>query len=152
MFTTQFNLTGSIRAELFKADGSYEVIYKHNAILDGGFDFIANAIGSSTERPEIMKYIALGTNQDAIETSQTGLKNQIAAKEATYTHSTGTKTFQFEALFDKGEATGALTEAAVQTMESGGIAIDRVTFPVINKGAEDSLKITFIFTMSQTAP
>lgn len=142
-------LVGSLTAELHKADGSYEVVHKHNAILDVGFDFIADAIGNASARPAVMSYIAVGTNTTAVSVDQTALQTQLMAKAATYAHTAGTKTFTFETTFNKGEATGALTEASVQNAETGGILIDRVVFPVINKGDDDTLKMTFTFTMSQ---
>ncbi len=144
-----FKLVGSLTAELHKADGSYEVVHKHNAILDVGFDFIADAIGNASARPAVMSYIAVGTNTTAVSVDQTALQTQLMAKAATYAHTAGTKTFTFETTFNKGEATGALTEASVQNAETDGILIDRVVFPVINKGDDDTLKMTFTFTMSQ---
>lgn len=144
-----FKLVGSLTAELYKADGSYEVVHKHNAILNVGFDFIADAIGNASARPAVMGYIAVGTGTTAVAVTQTALKTQLKAKAATYAHTAGTKTFTFVTTFNKGEATGAITEASVQNAETGGILIDRVVFPVINKGADDTLKMTFTFTMSQ---
>lgn len=144
-----FKLVGSLTAELHKADGSYEVVHKHNAILDVGFDFIADAIGNASARPAVMSYIAVGTSTTAVSVDQTALQTQLMAKAATYAHTAGTKTFTFETIFNKGEATGALTEASVQNAETDGILIDRVVFPVINKGDDDTLKMTFTFTMSQ---
>lgn len=146
-----FNIVGCLTAELFKSDGTYEVTHKHNAILNVGFDFIADSIGNSSSRPAPMGYIALGTGTTAVTGTQTELVSQLMAKAATYAHDAGTKVFTFETTFNKGEATGALTEASVQNAETGGTLIDRVVFPVINKGAEDTLKMTFTFTMSQSS-
>lgn len=146
-----FKLVGSLTAELYKSDGSYEVMHKHNAILNVGFDFIANSIGNASSRPAVMRYIAVGTSTTAVAVAQTALQSQLKVKAATYAHTAGTKTFTFTTTFNKGEATGALTEASVQNAETDGILIDRVVFPVINKGADDTLKMTFTFTMSQPA-
>jgi hypothetical protein len=41
-----------------------------------------------------------------------------------------------------------LTEAGVFNAASGGTMFDRVVFPVVNKGADDSLTAVFTFTMS----
>ena len=149
--TTDFHLIGNLTAELHKADGTVEITHKHNAILDGGFDFIANAIGVSASRPNVMSHIAVGTGTTPVAVTQTELATQLSAKVATYDHIAGTKTFTFTTTFNAVEATGAITESAVQNAETGGILLDRVVFPVINKGADDTLKITFTFTMSQSA-
>lgn len=144
----QLKLSGSLTAELIKADGSKEVFTKHNAILACGFDFICDAIGKSTGRPGVMAEIAIGTGTTAVAISQTTLVSQLASKACTYSHTAGTKVFTMVTTFDKGEGTGAITEASVQTASSAGILLDRVTFPVVNKGAEDTLKMTFTFTLS----
>ena len=46
------------------------------------------------------------------------------------------------------DATGALTEAGVFNAASAGAMFDRVVFPVVNKGVDDSLTAVFTFTMS----
>ncbi len=42
----------------------------------------------------------------------------------------------------------AITEAGVFNAASAGSMFDRVVFPVVNKGADDSLTAVFTFTMS----
>lgn len=138
---------GAITAQLFKPDGTVQTTHKDNMIVNVGFDFIANAIGATTSRPGIMKYIAVGTGTTEVSATQSALTSQLAIKEATYNHLSSTKNFTFTVTYNPGEATGAITEAGVFNGD-GGIMFDRVVFSVINKGAEDTLKITFTFTMS----
>lgn len=140
-------LHGAMTAHLFKADGTVQTTHKDNMIVNVGFDFIANAIGATTSRPNVMRYIAVGTGTTAVQATQSALTTQLAIKEATYNHLASTKTFTFTVTYNPGEATGAITEAGVFNADSG-IMFDRVVFSVINKGAEDTLKITFTFTMS----
>lgn len=147
MLTDALQIKGAIRAELIKADGTTQVTEKHNIIVTTGYDFIANAIGLTTNRPAVMNTICVGTGTTAAAATQTALVTQLAYKTATYAHSTSTKTFTFTTTFNAGEATGAITEAGVFN-GNGGTMFDRVVFAVINKGANDTLKITFTFTMS----
>jgi len=56
--------------------------------------------------------------------------------------------FTFTASFLAGDATGAITEAGVFNASSSGTMFDRVVFPVVNKGSDDSLTAVFTFTMS----
>lgn len=142
-----FKLHGAITAQLFKADGTVHTVHKDNMIVDVGFDFIANAIGHPSSRPNIMQGIAVGTSSTAVGATQTALVSQLAYKAATYEHASSTKVFKFTTTFVPGEATGAITEAGVFNA-NGGIMLDRVVFSVINKGADDTLKVTFTFTMS----
>nr|DAS20085.1 MAG TPA: tail-collar fiber protein [Caudoviricetes sp.] len=142
-----FALKGALTAQLFKADGTVQTIQKNNMIVNVGFDFVANAIGLSTNRPGVMNVIAVGTGTTAVAATQTALTTQLAYKTATYAHTSSTKVFTFTTTFNPGEATGAITEAGVFN-GNGGIMFDRVVFSVINKGADDTLKVTFTFTMS----
>ena len=95
-----------------------------------------------------MSHIGVGTGTTASATGNTALVTEIARKAATFSHTTGTKTFQFEATFNAGEATGAITEAGVFNASTSGTLFDRVVFAVINKGADDTLTQRFTFTMS----
>lgn len=141
-------IKGSLILTLKHKDGSVEVRRKDNLILNVGFDFIANAIGDANSRPAVIGYTAVGTGTTAVAASQTSLVTELARKAATYSHTTGTKVFSFTTYFAAGEATGAITEAGVCNASSGGIFLDRVTFAVINKAADDELTTNFQFTLS----
>lgn len=143
-----FHLKGTFIAVLKKADGTIETRRKDNLILNGGFDFIANAIGSSSSRPSVMSYTAVGTGTTAADATQTALVTELARKAATYAHTAGTKVFTMTTKFAAGEATGAITEAGICNASSGGTFLDRVTFAVINKASDDELTTNFQFTLS----
>lgn len=148
MIQESMKLHGAITLMLKKANGEVETVHKDNIIVDVGFDFIADAIGKSASRPGVMGFIALGTGTTAAAAGQTALVTEIDRNAATYAHTAGTKTFTFTADFAAGDATGAITEAGVFNASSSGIMLDRVVFPVVNKGADDSLTAVFTFTMS----
>lgn len=140
-------LHGAMTAHLIKEDGTVQVTQKNNMIVEVGFDFIANAIGAVTSRPAIMQGIAVGTGTTAVASTQSQLVSQLAYKAANYSHLSQTKVFTFDTTYLPGEATGAISEAGVFNGD-GGVMFDRVVFSVINKGPNDTLKITFSFTMS----
>ena len=144
----RLRLHGRLEARLYKADGSVLVRVKDNLIVDTGFSFIAQSVGLAAGRPNVMSHIGVGTGTTASATGNTALVTEIARKAATFSHTTGTKTFQFEATFNAGEATGAITEAGVFNASTSGTLFDRVVFAVINKGADDTLTQRFTFTMS----
>jgi hypothetical protein len=144
----KLRLHGSFTGILRHPDGSVECRRKDNLILDVGFDFIADAIGKASSRPSVMAYTAVGTGTTATAASQTGLATELARKAATYSHTAGTKVFTFTTNFAEGEATGAITEAGICNAASDGIFLDRVTFAVINKGADDTYESHFQFTLS----
>ena len=148
MIQDSMKLHGAITLMLKKANGDVETVHKDNIIVDVGFDFIADAIGKAASRPGVMGFIALGTGTTAAAAGQTALVTELDRNAATYAHTAGTKTFTFTAEFAAGDATGAITEAGVFNASSSGIMLDRVVFPVVNKGADDSLTAVFTFTMS----
>lgn len=144
----KLKLKGTHIGILRHLDGSVEVNRKDNLILNAGFDFIADAIGKGSDRPACMAYTAVGTGATDVEATQTGLAKELARKAATYSHTAGTKVFEFVTKFNAGEATGAITEAGICNAATGGTFLDRVTFNVINKGADDTYESHFQFTLS----
>ena len=141
-------LKGSLTATIQHADGSVEVRRKDNLILNVGFDFIANAIGASSDRPSVMSHTAVGTGTTAVAATQSALASELYRLPATYSHAAGTKVFNFATTFAAGVATGAITEAGICNASSAGIFLDRVVFDVINKAADDILTTNFQFTLS----
>ena len=117
-------------------------------ILNVGFDFICDSIGRGSGRPAVMGYTAVGTGSTAVAATQTGLVSELTRKEATYAHTANTKVFTLTTNFPAGTATGAITEAGICNAATGGTFIDRVTFAVINKAADDELTTNFQFTLS----
>jgi len=146
-FKDKLKMHGAMTAILTKGDGQVEVTHKDNMIVAVGFDFIADAIGNAV-RPAAMGYINVGTGTTAPASSDGALVTSLLRKAAVYAHTAGTKTFTFTVTFNPGEATGAITEAGVFNASAGGTMLDRVTFPVVNKGADDTLTVVFTFTMT----
>jgi hypothetical protein len=148
MIQESMQLSGAMTLIVARANGEFETVHKDNLIVNVGFDFIADVIGKAASRPNVMGYIALGTGTTAAAATQSTLVTELDRNAATYAHTAGTKTFSFTADFPAGDGTGAITEAGVFNAASGGIMLDRVVFPVVNKGADDSLTAVFTFTMS----
>jgi hypothetical protein len=151
MINQALNIKGSLTLTLKKANGDVQVVRKDNIIVNGGFDFICDAIGNAASRPACMGYIALGTGTTSPVATQTALVSELAStgrKTAAYTHTAGTKVMTFTTTFNPGEATGAITEAGVFNAASAGTMFDRVLFNVVNKGADDTITVTFQFTLS----
>ena len=141
-------MKGGMVAVLKKANGEVQTVRKDNIILNAGFDFICDAIGKASSRPNAMGYIAVGSGATAPVATQTALASEITRKAASYSHTAGTKVMAFSATFGAGVGTGAISEAGVVNASSGGTFLDRLTFAVINKGVDDELTMTFQFTLS----
>mgnify|MGYP001130354482 CR=1 FL=1 len=139
---------GAVSLTLFHEDGTVTHRVKNNLIVDVGFDFICDAIGLSTGRPNVISHIAVGSGTTAPAPGNTALESEIGRKAGVYNHTAGTKIFTFQTTFNPGEATGAITEAGIFNAAVGGAMLDRVTFAVVNKGVNDTLVVTFTFTLS----
>lgn len=140
---------GAFTGTLIREDGTVQTVRKDNLVLNGGIDFLCDAFGKQTSRPNVMGYIAVGTGTTATENGQTALVSESLRKAASYSHTAGTTKLTLSATFAAGEATGALTEAGICNADAGGTFFDRVTFAVINKGANDTLTVNFDVTFTR---
>lgn len=141
-------IKGSGTFILRKESGDVEVTYRDNIIVDVGFDFVCDALAKASGRPAVMSHIAIGSDNTAAAAGNTALGTEITRVAATYAHTAGTKTFTLAGTFDVGVGTGAIVEAGILNAASSGILIDRVVFPVINKGAGDALDALFTFNLT----
>jgi hypothetical protein len=84
--------------------------------------------------------------------SQTALVTESARVALTSTTQVTTTTtndaIQYVATFNPGTATAAITEAAILNAASAGTMLARTVFSVINKGANDTLTITWKITLA----
>ena len=152
---------GSFTGVLRRADGTEEVVEKDNLVLSAGYDHLFNRLFQSQDsesysNSKALLYIAVGTGTNAPAAEQTQLTTFLAAANAQYFHTAGTKECKLVATFGTGQAIGAITEAAVCYRNGANgidknnhVAFDRVVFPAINKGAEDVYTCTFKFVFGE---
>ena len=152
---------GSFTGVLRRADGTEEVVEKDNLVLSAGYDLILDRLfqiqaGEQYNSNKALQYIAVGTGTNAPAAEQTKLTTFLAANNAQYFHTAGTKECKLVATFGTGQAIGAITEAAVCYRNGTSaidnnthVAFDRVVFPAINKGREDVYTCTFRFVFGE---
>ena len=111
---------------------------------------VGSAGGMTAAAAPQVGWMALGTNAIAAATSDIALGTEItrAAVSSTsiVTTTTTNDAVQYIASYAPGVATGPLTEAGLFTAASGGVMLSRTVFPVINKGALDTLGVTWKIT------
>lgn len=144
----KFKMHGAMTLILQLENGEFEVTHKDNLVVNTGFDLICDALGNSGARPAVLSYIGVGTGITAAAAGDTTLGTEISRLAATYAHTSGTKVFTLTSTFNPGVASGAITEAGVLNAAAVGELFDRVVFPVVNKGANDTLTAVFTFTLS----
>ena len=94
-----------------------------------------------------MSHMAVGTSSTAAGAGDTALLAESARVALTSTTVT-TNQVAYVATFGAGVGTAALTEAGILNNSTGGTLLCRTVFSVVNKGANDSLTITWTVTVS----
>jgi hypothetical protein len=91
----------------------------------------------------------VGTGTTAAAVGDTTLQTAVASSRVTLTSATvTTNNVAYVATFPAGTGTGALTEAGIFNASSSGTMLCRTVFSVINKGAADTLGITWTVTVN----
>ena len=115
-------------------------------IVDTGLQHIADQMAEASQTA--MSHMAAGTGATAETAADAALETEIARVAFTSKTRSNQKVV-YVADFGPGVATGALTEVGVFNAAAGGDLLSRITFPVKNKGAGDSLQITVEHTYAR---
>lgn len=119
-----------------------------NLVVDTGLDHIAKAL-EANPAPTAMSHMAVGTGTTAAAAADTTLETEASGGRVTLTSTTATdNSVAYVASYGAGVATAALTEAAILNASSAGTMLCRTVFPVINKGAADTMTVTWTVTIS----
>lgn len=116
-----------------------------NLVVTAGKGYIASRMKDATATA--MSHMAIGTGTTAAAAGQTALVTEANRQALTSTNVSGGQ-ITYSSTFGNGQGTGALTEAAILNASSGGTMLCRTVFSVINKGANDTLAITWTVTVS----
>lgn len=141
-------LTGRLRIEVRDALGAVKEIREFdNLVVTAGKTFIASRMAGTASA--VMGWIAVGTGTVAPASGDTALGAEAARVATTVSGGTpSSNTVQYVSTFGAGTGTGALTEAGIFNAAAVGTMLARVTFSVINKGAADSMTITWTVTVN----
>jgi hypothetical protein len=116
-----------------------------NLLVTVGLAHIASRMKDTAQAA--MTHMAVGTGTTDPAMGDTTLQTETARVALTsstiVTTNVTNDSLQHVATFGAGVGTGALTEAGILNNSSGGTLQSRVEFSVINKGALDSLTITW---------
>lgn len=141
---------GAMRAELRNEHGDLiEVREVRNLIVTTGRDAIIERLDSSpaTAQPS---HMALGTGAVAPVAGNTALGAEINRAALTSSTASG-GVLTMVANWAAGVATNAaITEAGVFNAASVGTMYSRATFTAIPKGANDTLQVTWTYTLTPT--
>jgi len=149
MHIDNLTLKGSLRMVLRDANGEVkDERFIDNLVVTVGKSHVTSRMIGVTQN--IMSHMSVGTNNTAAAAGDTTLGTELAkvAFDATQTQTTTTTTddsVTHVATFPAGTGTGALVEAGIFNAAGAntGVMLCRTVFSVINKGASDSLTITW---------
>jgi len=116
-----------------------------NLVVTAGKGFVASRMKDATTTA--MTHMAIGTGSTAAAASNTALGSQSARTTLTSTTVSGADVTYVDT-FPAGTGTGAITEAGLFNASSSGTMLCRTVFQVVNKGASDSMTITWTVTVS----
>lgn len=137
---------GRVKIELFGSDGLLKERRQFdNVITEVGDAHVADQLSSSPGE-SAMSHMAIGTGSTAAATGDTTLDSEID-RNALTSRTQGAGAADNDVIYvgdwAAGDGTGAITEAGILNSSSGGTLLCRQVFSVINKGASDTLKITW---------
>ena len=98
----------------------------------------------------VMTHMGIGTSSTAAAAGQTDLV-AVTSPRVALTDSGGIvagSVITFAATFPAGDHDGAITEAGIFTAVTSGTMLARTVFTVVNKGALDSMTISWAVTIS----
>lgn len=116
-----------------------------NLVVTTGKGYVASRMKDATATA--MSHMGVGTGSTAAAASDTALGSEVDRNALASTTVSGAD-ITYVATFAAGDGTGALTEAGLFNASSSGTMLCRTVFAVVNKGASDSMTITWTVTVS----
>ena len=116
-----------------------------NLVVTDGKEYVASRMKDTTA--DAMSHMAIGTGSTAASASNAALGAETGRVSLASTTVTANEV-AYVATFAAGTGTGAITEAGILNAASSGDLLCRTVFSVVNKGASDSMTITWTVTVS----
>jgi len=139
-------LIGRVKAEVFGPDGVLKQSEEtHNLVLTVGKNMIADRLLASPTLG-VPTHIGVGTSGTAAAAGDTTITGETRVALTSKTRSTNVVTYVGD--WAAGSATGTLQETGLWDASSGGNLVGRATYTSIVKGAADTLKVTWTWTIS----
>jgi|TARA_B100001094_G_scaffold302729_1_gene330241 hypothetical protein len=141
MINDGLKLTGKLKIAL-NGETVQEV---DNLVVTDGKGYVASRMKDTAA--DVMSHMAIGSGSTAAAAGNSALGNQLGRVALTSTGLSGA-VVTYTATFPAGTGTGAVTEAGILNAASSGTLLCRTVFSVVNKGASDSMTITWTVTVS----
>ena len=143
-------LAGQLNIVIRDKDGNVkESRLVENLVVNAGLAYIISRMVGTAKA--VMSHMAVGSSATAAAAGDVDLGSILGSRK-TLTSSTITgannEKVTYIATFNAGEGTGAITEAGIFNASTAGDMLCRTVFSVVNKGADDTMTITWVITLS----
>lgn len=151
MVNDSIKAKGTLQLTLIDENGNIKQQDEHNLVVSAGLAYIASRMKDATAG--VMTHMGVGTGTTAAAAANTALETALGARVALdsttiVTTNVANDSVQYVATYGAGVSTGAITEAGIFNALTGGTMLCRTVFSVINKGALDTLVITWKVTVA----
>jgi hypothetical protein len=139
-----FKLTGKVHVTLTNEHGVVIDQRATNLVVTTGKNFTASRMVGTASN--VMSHMAIGAGTTAAAAGDTALGSELGRVALTASTATD-NVVTYTATFGVGVGTGAVTEAGILNASSAGTMLCRVVFDVVNKGANDTMAVTWTVTV-----
>ena len=140
------NVVGDVDLRIWGPDGALKVCDQFpNLVVTVGLQHVADQM--SDQGNAAMTHMSVGTGTTAAAASDTALVTELDRNALDSTTQSGAGVI-YICTWAAGDGTGALTEAGIFNQASAGVMLCRSVFSVKNKGAGDSMVLTWTITFS----
>lgn len=154
MVADSIKAVGHLFIDITDSEGNLIESHEHdNLVVTVGKQWIAGRLkdtGGGHTIPVQMSHMSVGENthagwpDDPSSLALTALKDSPELARVALTSTTvSTNEVTYVATFGAGQGTGAIVEAGIFNNVSGGTMLCRTEFAVVNKGANDTMTITW---------
>lgn len=145
--TDELKVKGTVNVVVHDESGKQKENFTiPNLVVNTGLAYIASRMKDTTATA--MTHMAVGTDNTATAGANTALGNQLGSRVSLTSTTVTSNSTAYVATFGAGVGTGALTEAGIFNASTSGTMLCRTVFAVINKGASDTMTITWTITIS----
>jgi len=142
MINDDLKITGSLTIEK-----NGEVVQKvKNLVVTTGKAWVIQRMANTSQG--VMSHMELGTGTNAAAAGDSALQSAISGSRTALSTTASGTSITFTTTFAAGTGTGAVTEAGIFDAATSGDMLARTKFAVVNKGASDSMTITWTVTIS----
>lgn len=144
---SEFRIIGTLLLKVYDLHGVLSHAAMHtNLVVNTGKDAVIDRLQAASVA--VHDYMAIGTGTNAAAAGDTALQTETGTRvQGTLSQPTST-TDRLVSTFAAGNGTAAITETGRLNASSSGNLFCRSVFSAVNKGASDSLSVTYDITVS----